>query len=144
MNPVVYDAGMLIAADRNIRAIWAEHRIRLEAGIVPVVPAPVVAQVSRSPHQVQLRRLLRGCQVTVLTEQDASRLGTCWAAPARMMWWTAWLRTRLRNWAPTLSPVILLTSAACSTPPEPGRGSSALTADLAQLRLRRTPEPRSY
>ena len=57
MNPVVYDAGMLVAADRNVRVVWAEHRVRLEAGIVPVVPAPVVAQVSRSPQQVQLRRL---------------------------------------------------------------------------------------
>ena len=75
MNPVVYDAGMLVAADRNVRAIWAEHRVRLEAGIVPVVPAPVVAQVSRSPHQAQLRRLLRGCQVTALTEQDAHSAG---------------------------------------------------------------------
>ena len=75
MNPVVYDAGMLVAADRNVRAIWAEHRVRLEAGIVPVVPAPVVAQVSRSLHQAQLRRLLRGCQVTALTEQDAHSAG---------------------------------------------------------------------
>ena len=75
MNPVVYDAGMLVAADRNVRAIWAEHRVRLEAGIVPVVPAPVVAQVSRSPHQAQLRRLLRGCQVTAVTEQDAHSAG---------------------------------------------------------------------
>jgi predicted nucleic acid-binding protein len=75
VNPVVYDAGMLVAADRNVRAIWAEHRVRLEAGIVPVVPAPVVAQVSRSPHQAQLRRLLRGCQVTALTEQDAHSAG---------------------------------------------------------------------
>lgn len=75
MNPVVYDAGMLVAADRNVRDVWAEHRVRLEAGIVPVVPAPVVAQVSRSPQQVQLRRLLRGCQVTALTEQDAHAAG---------------------------------------------------------------------
>lgn len=75
MNPVVYDAGMLVAADRNVRAIWAEHRVRLEAGIVPLVPAPVVAQVSRSLNQVQLRRLLRGCQVTVLTERDAHSAG---------------------------------------------------------------------
>ena len=29
MTPVVYDAGVLIAADRNVRAIWADHRIRL-------------------------------------------------------------------------------------------------------------------
>ena len=75
MNPVVYDAGMLVAADRNNRDVWAEHRVRLEAGIVPVVPAPVVAQASRSPQQVQLRRLLRGCQVTALTEQDAHAAG---------------------------------------------------------------------
>jgi predicted nucleic acid-binding protein len=75
VNPVVYDAGMLVAADRNTRAVWAEHRVRLEAGVVPVVPAPVVAQASRSPQQVQLRRLLRGCQVTALTEQDAHAAG---------------------------------------------------------------------
>ena len=75
MKPVVYDAGMLVAADRNTRAVWAEHRVRLETGILPVVPAPVVAQASRSPQQVQLRRLLRGCQVTALTEQDAHAAG---------------------------------------------------------------------
>jgi len=75
VNRVVYDAGVLVAADRSVRAVWAEHRIRLEAGIVPVVPAPVVAQVSRSPRQVQLRRLLRGCQVTAFTEQDAHAAG---------------------------------------------------------------------
>src|SRR5260370_19085242 len=66
---------MLVAADRNVRAVWAGHRIRLEEGIVPVVPAPVLAQASRSPQQVQLRRLLRGCQVTALTEQDAHAAG---------------------------------------------------------------------
>ena len=84
MNPVVYDADMLVAADRNVRVVWADHRVRLEAGIVPVVPAPVVTQVSRSPQQAQLRRLLRGCQVTALTEQHAhqaghllGRAGTC-------------------------------------------------------------------
>ena|SRR5690242_7117592 len=75
MNPVVYDAGVLVAADRNIRAVWADHRVRLEGGIVPVVPAPVVAQVSRSPKQVQLRRLLRGCEITVLAERDAHAAG---------------------------------------------------------------------
>ena len=63
MTPVVYDAGVLVAADRNVRAVWADHRIRLEAGLIPVVPAPVIAQVSRSPAQVQLRRLLRGCEI---------------------------------------------------------------------------------
>ena len=75
MTPVVYDAGVLIAADRNVRAVWADHRIRLETGNIPVVPAPVVAQVSRSPAQVQLRRLLRGCEFIPLTEQKAHAAG---------------------------------------------------------------------
>jgi len=75
MRPVVYDAGVLAAADRNVRAVWAEHRVRLDAGIVPVVPALVVAQVSRSAAQVQLRRLLRGCEVTALTGEAAHAAG---------------------------------------------------------------------
>jgi len=75
MTSVVYDAGVLIAADRDARSVWAEHRVRLEAGIVPVVPAPVVVQVSRSPTQVQLRRLLSGCDVVSLTEQRAHVAG---------------------------------------------------------------------
>src|SRR5450759_5305330 len=75
MRSAVYDAGVLVAAERNVRAVWAEHRARLEAGIVPVVPAPVVAQVSRSPAQVQLRRLLRGCEIAALTGQAAHAAG---------------------------------------------------------------------
>lgn len=75
MNPAVYDAGALVAADRNDREIWAEHRVRLEAGIIPQVPAPVVAQVSRSGRQAQLRRLLRGCDVVAFTEPDAHASG---------------------------------------------------------------------
>jgi predicted nucleic acid-binding protein len=75
MTPVVYDAAVLIAADRNARTVWAEHRVRLEAGIVPMVPSPVVVQVSQSPTQVQLRRLLRGCEVVDLTEQRAHSAG---------------------------------------------------------------------
>jgi predicted nucleic acid-binding protein len=75
MMPVVYDAGVLVAADRNVRTAWAEHRVRLEAGIIPAVPAPVVTQVSRSPAQAQLRRLLRGCEVVPLTEHRAHAAG---------------------------------------------------------------------
>lgn len=75
MRPIVYDAGVLIAAERNNRRTWAEHRVRLEAGLLPVVPAPVVAQVSRSPRQAQMRRLLRGCEVVAFDEADAHRAG---------------------------------------------------------------------
>jgi predicted nucleic acid-binding protein len=75
MRPVVYDAGPLIAAERNDRRFWAEHRARLEMGIVPCVPSPIVAQVSRSGNQAQLRRLLRGCEVAPLDEAAAHRTG---------------------------------------------------------------------
>src|SRR5438874_13148379 len=75
MSAVVYDAAVLVAADRNERRAWAEHKARLEFGVVPLVPAPVVAQVSRSPQQAQLRRFLTGCVVVPLREQDAHEAG---------------------------------------------------------------------
>lgn len=75
MSAVVYDAGVLVAADRNERRAWAEHKVRLELGVVPLVPAPVVAQVSRSPKQAQFRRFLAGCVVIPLGESEAHEAG---------------------------------------------------------------------
>ena len=75
MSAVVYDAAVLVAADRNERRAWAEHKARLELGVVPLVPAPVVAQVSRSPQQAQLRRFLAGCVVVPLGEIEAHEAG---------------------------------------------------------------------
>jgi hypothetical protein len=71
----VYDTGLLIAADRNDRDVWADHRTRLELGVVPLTTAPVLAQVSRSPRQVQLRRLLRGCDVVGFAPEQAHEVG---------------------------------------------------------------------
>ena len=71
----VYDTGVLIAADRNDRNIWADHRARLEAGLVPVTTAPVVAQASRSPRQAQLRRFLRGCETVAFEPAQAHAVG---------------------------------------------------------------------
>ena len=75
MSTVVYDAAVLVAADRNERRVWAEHKVRLELGVVPLVPAPVVVQVSRSPQQAQLRRFLTGCVVLALGETEAHEAG---------------------------------------------------------------------
>jgi hypothetical protein len=71
----VYDAGILVAADKSERWAWAEHRVRLMAGIIPLVPSNVVAQVSRSPRQAQLHRFLRGCEVASFGEINAHRSG---------------------------------------------------------------------
>ncbi|MBI4893259.1 MAG: PIN domain-containing protein [Acidobacteria bacterium] len=75
MTTVVYDAGVLVAADKNERRAWAEHKVRLELGIALLVPAPVVSQVSRSPQQVQLRHFLTGCTVVSLGETEAHEAG---------------------------------------------------------------------
>jgi len=80
VKPVVYDAAVLVAADRNDRRVWAEHRVRLEASLAPLIPAPVVAQVSRAPSQANLRRLLRGCEVVAFDEADAHQAGSLLAA----------------------------------------------------------------
>jgi len=75
MSSIVYDAAVLVAADRNERRAWAEHKARLEFGVIPLVPAPVVAQVSRSPQQAQLRRFLTGCLIVPLGESEAHEAG---------------------------------------------------------------------
>jgi hypothetical protein len=73
MSGVVYDAGALIAAERNDRALGADHRVRLEQGIIPIIPAAVIAEASWLSRQAQLRRLLRGCDVADLDENIAHR-----------------------------------------------------------------------
>lgn len=75
MSDIVYDAAVLVAADRNDRRAWAEHKARLEFGITPLVPSPVVAQVSRSSQQVQLRRFLARCAVVPVGESEAHEPG---------------------------------------------------------------------
>ena len=75
MKAVVYDAGALIAAERNDRRTWAEHRVRLEMGILPLVPATVLAQVSRSRSQAQLHRFLRGCDLVAFDAKRAHASG---------------------------------------------------------------------
>jgi hypothetical protein len=63
----------------------ADHRARLELGIVPVTTAPVVAQVSHSAQQLQLRQFLRGCDVVALTRPKLTRLARSSVRPERRM-----------------------------------------------------------
>ena len=56
--------------------MWARHRALLLRRVVPVVPAPVVAQCWRgSPRQAQLARLLAGCEVERLVVVGAWATG---------------------------------------------------------------------
>jgi hypothetical protein len=73
---VTYDSGALIAAERGQRRMWARHRALLLRRVVPVVPAPVVAQSWRgTSRQAQLARLLAGCQVETLDDTRARATG---------------------------------------------------------------------
>jgi predicted nucleic acid-binding protein len=72
----VYDAAVLVAADRSDRDVWADHRARLELGTPPITTAPVIAQVSRSERQVQLRRFLQGCEVLPFGADEAHAVGS--------------------------------------------------------------------
>jgi hypothetical protein len=76
LNGVTYDSGALIAAERGERRIWARHRALLLRRLVPVVPAPVVAQCWRgTPRQAQLARLLAGCEIESLDDARARATG---------------------------------------------------------------------
>jgi hypothetical protein len=75
MSGYTYDTGMLIAAERNDRTVWAIHRRLLEQGISPSVPTTVLAQAWRSGPQPLLSRLLSGCEVRAFTEDQARECG---------------------------------------------------------------------
>lgn len=75
MSGYTYDTGVLIAAERNDRLVWALHRRLLEQGNSPSVPSTVLAQAWRDGPQAQLSRLLAGCVVRPLTEARARECG---------------------------------------------------------------------
>ena len=73
---VTYDAGALVVVDRGERRMWARHRALLTAREVPTVPAPVVAQAWRGgSRQALLSRLLAGCEVEALDDNQARSVG---------------------------------------------------------------------
>jgi predicted nucleic acid-binding protein len=75
MSGLTYDAGALIAAERNSSAIWVLHRRALERDMRPTVSTTVLGQVWRGGQQARLSRLLRGCRIEPLTEAQARSAG---------------------------------------------------------------------
>lgn len=76
MPGATYDTGALVAAERNDRSMWAIHAELLEDQVIPVVPAPVLAQAWRGgQRQVGLSRLLALCSVEDMTEKNARAIG---------------------------------------------------------------------
>jgi PIN domain-containing protein len=72
-GPIVYDAGALVAADRNDRKFFALHKAALLTGRHVYVPAPVLTQTWRGgARQASLARVLKGCAI-LPTEEDVAR-----------------------------------------------------------------------
>src|ERR671937_403157 len=76
MAGVTYDTGALAAAERNDRRMWALHAGFLAEEVVPVVPAPVLAEAwRRGARQASLARLLALCVIESMTEEQARAVG---------------------------------------------------------------------
>ena len=73
---LVYDTGALIAAERNVRRMWALHARALQRGVRPVVPAGCVVEAWGGGRQPSLARLLEGCEIEPLVFPNAKRSGS--------------------------------------------------------------------
>ena len=76
MTGATYDTGALIALDRGDQRMRAVHALLTARGVVPVVPAPVLAEAWRGgPRQANLARVLAVCDIEGLDEEQARRVG---------------------------------------------------------------------
>ncbi len=75
MAGLTLDTGALIAADRNDREFWAFFKEASEREVVPVIPAPVLAQAWRSSRQARLAQVVNACFVEPLEESLARTAG---------------------------------------------------------------------
>lgn len=76
MGGVTYDTGALVAGERNDRRMWALHAGFLAEEVLPVVPAPVLAEAWRGgARQASLSRLLALCDVEPMSEEQAREVG---------------------------------------------------------------------
>ena len=75
-QPHLYDAGALIAIDKNDRRMWARYQVAVDDGRDIQVPAVVVGQAWRdSRRQVRLGRFLVGCRVDPVGLETAEATG---------------------------------------------------------------------
>ncbi|HEY1620734.1 MAG TPA: hypothetical protein VGG25_24135 [Streptosporangiaceae bacterium] len=77
MTALILDAGALLAADRDDRAVMARLRAAQQHGLELRTNAMVVAQAWRDPRgrQANLARLLNGTDVRAITQQDGRQAG---------------------------------------------------------------------
>ena len=75
-QPHLYDAGALIAIDKNDRRMWARYQVAVDDGRDVRIPAAVVGQAwCDSRRQVRLGQFLAGCQVDPVGLETAKAAG---------------------------------------------------------------------
>ncbi len=83
MAGLTLDAGALIAYERGDARAREMLRVAFDRGLVPTVPAVVVAEVWRGgAHSARTARLLKACAVEVLDERLAREAGELLSAVA--------------------------------------------------------------
>jgi predicted nucleic acid-binding protein len=85
MSGITFDAGGLIALDRNHRRVLALVARAMELGMRITIPATALAQAIRNPaRQARLSRLIRqaGTDLVVLNGPDATAVGLLLARTA--------------------------------------------------------------
>lgn len=85
MSGIAFDAGWLIALDRNDRRVLALVARATERGMRITIPATALAQAMRHPaRQSRLSRLIRqpGTDLVALDGPDATRVGLLLARTA--------------------------------------------------------------
>src|ERR1035441_6334992 len=85
MNGITFDAGGLIALDRNDRRVIVLLARASELGVRVIVPAPALAQAVRNPsRQARLSRLIRQADTDLvpLDGLDATAVGLLLAKTA--------------------------------------------------------------
>jgi hypothetical protein len=85
MNGITFDAGGLIALDRNDRRVIVLLARAIELGVRVIVPATALAQVIRNPaRQTRLSRLIRQADTDLvpLNGPDATAVGLLLAETA--------------------------------------------------------------
>lgn len=85
MSGITFDAGGLIALDRNDRRVLALIARAMELGVRITIPATALAQAIRNPaRQARLSRLIRqaGTDLIALNGPDATAVGMLLARTA--------------------------------------------------------------
>lgn len=72
---LTYDAGALIAAEKNDRKFWLLHKTALKAKIQPTVPAGVLAEAWRKNVHARIAGVVKGCTVEALDDTQAKAVG---------------------------------------------------------------------